>query len=293
MRKFSWKIYALLAAVAEASAGIFNKTSMQEGFESEATAFYGCLISFLILSVFMLVKYQKSGALLFNLKSESLRIAIAAVFGLFIVFYSEAKAYLDLHVATVVFIMLGTSAITTLVMGRFLFSEKLTLKYLIAMTLAIFGLFLIFSHYGFDQLSFSMLFSVAAGIGYGVFLVYSKKTNLEEGGLRFLWWFFGFGAFYLFIPFMLNGPSLPSAHEMKHLLLLAIIPTLGGYYFTIEALNDGKARDVQIVLLSIPLFAAIFGFLAFGEILTGTQLFGAAIILIAIGIIEWPSRKLF
>jgi DME family drug/metabolite transporter len=291
MKKFSWQVYALLAAVTEASTGVFNKNSMEEGFASEPTAFYACLISFLILTFFILLRYQKAGMMeLFNLKNESLRIAIAAVFGLFMVFYFETKAYFQLHVASVVFIMLGTSTITTLVAGRLLLKEQLTFKYLVAICFAIAGLFLIFHHYGFDNLSFSMLFSVASGLGYGVFLVYSKKSNLEEAGFKFLWWFLGFGALYLSIPFFANGASLPSVDDLKNLFLLAIIPTLGGYYFTIRALTDGKASEVQIVLLSMPLFAALFGFLAFQEILTGTQLLGAAIILIAIGIVQWPTR---
>lgn len=292
MRKFSWKIYALLAAIAEASTGIFNRTSMEEGFESEPTAFYGCLLSFLILTLFILLRYREEGVKeLFNLKNESLRIAIAAVYGLFIVFYFETKAYVSLSVATVVFVMLGSSMITTLIMGRILLKEQLTLKYLSAIILALVGLFLIFHHYGFDKFSFATLFSVAAGTGYGIFLVYSKKANLEEAGFKFLWWFLGFGSIYLAIPFILNTPSLPSMHDLKNLLLLAIIPTLGGYYFTIAALSEGKARDVQIVLLSVPLFAALFGFLAFSEVLTDTQLLGAATILAAICIVEWPTRK--
>lgn len=291
MKAFSWQIYAVLAAATEASMGIFSKNTMEEGFTSEPTAFYACFISFLVLTLFVLLRYGKDGFIqLFNMKNEYLRIAISALFGIFILFYFETKAYTELHLATVVFVLLGSSTITTLIMSKILLHEKLTIKYLCAIVLCIIGLYLIFHHYGFDKFSWGIVFSIIAGIGYGAFFVLSKRSNLEEAGLKFLWWFLGIGSLYLFFPFYFAGAHFPESSDLEHLLLLAIIPTLGAYYFTVKALAKGSAKDVQIIQLSDPLFAALFGFIIFGETLSGSQLIGAAIIFFSLCLVEWPEK---
>lgn len=207
----SWKTYALLAALCNASVGIFSKEIFQIGLSPKQIAFYKCLIAFGILSSYFLFKKEGVSKLM-ALKNQWMKIGLCSIFGIFILYHFETMAYAYANVSTVVFILLGSCGVGTCLLTRILLKEKLGLINLIATTLAIIGLFFMFDQQDLGTNGYGVLFSMIAGLGYGAFLTLTKKLNIDNSGPEFMWWFIGLGTLYLSIPFLIEGPAL---HQLR------------------------------------------------------------------------------
>lgn len=114
--------------------------------------------------------------------------------------------------------------------------------------------------------SIGIVLAAIAGIGYGLFLIFTKKFKLD-GGLALIWYLMLFGVIFLFFPFYYEGLMMPSLKSMPLLTCLAIFPTLGGFYCTTKALNYLDAHKVQFFELTEPVFATIFAFFFFKNLL--------------------------
>jgi DME family drug/metabolite transporter len=287
-----WKIFAILAALCNASIGIFSKNIFSLGVTASQVAFYKCLIAFSLLTILLLLD-KKSFKSAILMATTWWKIAICAFFGIFILYFFETSAYSEAMVPTVVFLLLGSSAITTFLLSYFILKERLTICHLFGFLFSIIGLFFVINENGMHVISFGGILAVIAGMGYGLFLSMTKKMQVNTSGLAFLWWFIGFGTLFLFVPFMFQQPSLPSLTSMPSLILLSLIPTIGGYYFTAKALTYGDANQVQLFELSEPVFASLMGFIFIGELLNSAQVLGAIMILVAIFLSSQPPHKLF
>ncbi|WP_420812259.1 EamA family transporter [Photobacterium salinisoli] len=70
------------------------------------------------------------------------------------------------------------------------------------------------------------------------------------------------------------------------LLLLALLPTIGGFWCTTKSLAILKSQMVQLVELSEPIFALMLGFILLGQLVSPMQMLGGSCILGAILIHE-------
>lgn len=277
----NWKCFALLAALFNASIGIFSKTIFSMGTLPSQVAFYKCLMAFLLLTIIHL--FIKNGLQkLKQHRSDWWKIAICSFFGIFTLYFFETSAYSHTMVSTVVFVLLGSSTATTFLMSYFILKEQMTIFNLFSFTLCLLGLFYLFNGYDLHLLSIGTVLAMIAGMGYGLFLSLTKKLNVNTQGLSFLWWFLGFGTLYLSIPVITNPLSIPSFSSLPSLIFLSLVPTIGGYFCTAKALTYGDASQVQVFELTEPLFASLMGFMFFGELLKGLQVLGAICILLAI-----------
>ncbi|MBV9576893.1 MAG: DMT family transporter [Gammaproteobacteria bacterium] len=277
----NWQCFALLAAFFNALIGVFSKNIFSLGMLPSHVAFFKCLLAFLLITLIHI--FDKNGLQKIIQHAKAWwKIAICAFFGIFVLCFFETIAYSYSMVSTVVFLLLGASSITTFLMSYFFLNERITFINLFSFLLCVIGLFYIFNEKSVQLASFGSVLAMIAGIGYGLFLSFTKKLDVSTNGLAFLWWFIGFGMFYLSVPFILNHPSFPPLSSLPTLLLLSIVPTIGGYFCVARALAFGDASKVQIFALTEPLFASLMGFVCFGELLKGTQLFGAVLILLSI-----------
>lgn len=288
-----WKYFALIAALCNASIGIFSKNIFKLGLSGGQVAFYKCLLAFLFLTVMHLFFKDKFNKIILAAKSWW-KIAICAFFGVFVLYFFETSAYSHTMIPTVVFVLLGASSLTTFIMSYFVLKEKMGLAHLISFIFSTLGLFLILKENNMVLISFGGVLAAIGGIGYGLFLSFTKKLKVDTNGFSFLWWFIGFGTVYLFFPFAIHYQSpVPSLGGIFNLIFLSLIPTIGGYYCTAKALAYGEANKVQLFELSEPIFASIMGFLFIGEMLSFIQMIGGLLILIAIYIASQSERSFF
>lgn len=157
-------------------------------------------------------------------------------------------------------------------------------KELVSVVLSIIGLSLIFSYdLGGNSLS-GLLNAVISGVGYGAFLVLSKRYNIGSCIVT-LTSLMMFGTLYLFIYWVISPSDISLGlivESSVYLMILAILPTIGGFYCTIKALSLIKSESVQLIELSEPVFAIVFSFLFLSQVMTLSQALGGVIIITAI-----------
>ncbi len=197
-------------------------------------------------------------------------------------YHFETVAYESINVAVVVFCLFGASTITTFSVEALLDKRFVGATEFISMAFAMLGLYFIFVD-GEASLnnSIGLLFSVISGVGYGLFIVLSKRLNIGSG-LVPVFSLLLFGVIYLFFPFAFYGYSIPSFDNISYLLLLAILPTLGGFWCTTKAITILKSQSVQLIELTEPIFAICFGAIFLGQLTTSFQVIGGTLIMLSI-----------
>lgn len=283
-------LLALGAAILNGTVGVFSKGLFLGDLTPAAVSFYKCFIAFITLSMFVVFN-NKLRRTIITLTKKIKSIALCSFLGIFILYFFETTAYNYAAVPFVVFILLGSSVLTTFIFSSLLLKEKKTKSKYLGLVLLIIGLVIMELSTGITgSLSIGVLLAVIAGIGYGLFLVLTKKFSLE-GGLSLIWYFMLFGSVYLFIPFYREGIVLPDFSTYPSLIALAILPTIGGFYCTTKALGYLEANKVQFFELSEPIFATIFAFGFLGETIKGAEWLGAFLILVAIYISEYSPKE--
>ncbi|MCY8235055.1 DMT family transporter [Priestia endophytica] len=280
---------ALGAAILNGTVGILSKGLFSGNLTPAAVSFYKCFIAFIVLSIFALLNsnFRKNIIMLTkNVKS----IALCSFLGIFVLYFFETTAYNYAVVPFVVFILLGSSVLTTFVFSSLLLKEKKNRLKFAGLSLLIIGLVIMaFAQGATGGLSIGAILAGIAGLGYGLFLVLTKKFSLD-GGLPLVWYLMLFGIIYLFIPFYREGIVTPEMSSFPSLLALAIFPTIGGFYCTTMALKYLEANKVQFLELSEPIFATVFSFIILRETVQGIEWLGAFLILIAIYISEYSPK---
>ncbi|MDO6708935.1 DMT family transporter [Photobacterium sp. 1_MG-2023] len=279
-------ILALLAAFFNGMVGIFSVSLFQSGMPPEAVAFYKCVVAFLMI-VAVLVATEKVGTLLAYLKEKWKALIVCSFFGFFMLYFFETAAYETLNVAVVVFLLFGVSTLVTFFANAVFERRNLTGQEWMSVLFAVLGLYLIFMENEHIEASVNtgFMYAVLAGIGYGLFLVLNKKLNIG-GGLIPVCGLLLFGLVYLMIPFTMTGLVGIDPSVWLTLVLLALLPTIGGFWCTTKSLTILKSQTVQLVELSEPIFALMLGFVFLGQLVTPMQMLGGACILAAILIHE-------
>ena len=77
------------------------------------------------------------------------------------------------------------------------------------------------------------------------------------------------------------------------MLALAVIPTIGGFYFTNKALSIIEAGKVQLFEMTEPFIATILAYFILGQIITIYDLASGIIIMVGLLVLEMGNiRKL-
>lgn len=259
-------VLALFAALLNGTVGVLSKWLFQSNLTSAGISFYKCLIAFLVIS-FLSFFNKNIRMKIVELKSKINYIIVCSFLGIFVLYFFETAAYKYESVSIVVFILLGTSVLITFICSSILLKETKKKYQYIGLVLLIIGLLIMhFAEGEIQGQSIGIVLAAIAGIGYGLFLIFTKKFKLD-GGLALIWYLMLFGVIFLFFPFYYEGLMMPSLKSMPLLTCLAIFPTLGGFYCTTKALNYLDAHKVQFFELTEPVFATIFASFFFKNLL--------------------------
>lgn len=213
-------------------------------------------------------------------------VASSRVFnaGHFHVVLLETRAYQHTDAATSVVVLMASAALSAIVLGRFFLGDCIDRNMLLGAVLAIIGMAVIFQKNLTTELnSLGVLYAGLAGLGYGAFSVCMKKMK-AKGGLLFTRQLLVFGALYLAVP-AIHEQALSitlSVDSAIILLLLAIFPTLLGFFCTTKAIELLKPSQVQTIELSEPLFAGVFAFIVMGEVPAMSTLYGGVLIVLGL-----------
>ncbi len=274
-------LLALLAAFFNGMVGVFSVNLFASGLPPQSVAFFKCLIAFSIVGLILIFTNKVMDVIIY-LKTKWYYVAVCSFFGFFVLYHFETAAYESVNVAVVVFCLFGSATITTFFVEVLIEKRFFNVSESVSITLALFGLYFIFidNEVGFDN-SEGLSFALLSGLGYGLFIVLSKKLKIGSG-LITVFSLLLFAVAYLFFPFALSGYTLPSSDNLLDLSLLALLPTIGGFWCTTKALTILKSQSVQLIELTEPIFAIVFGLIFLGQLTTNFQIIGGLFIMLSI-----------
>lgn len=143
-----------------------------------------------------------------------------------------------------------------------------------------------FSNVSTDGNVKGIVYAIIAGTGYSLYLFLNKKWSIQSG-MKTLLYIFLFGTIYLRLQLLISGTALKvGAGDIPLILLLAIVPTMGGFYFTNKALSCTTAGEVQLAEMSEPFFAALLGLVILNQVISKADLGGGILIIIGLLILE-------
>lgn len=207
-----------------------------------------------------------------------------------IVFFTIAIT--EIKIATTIFLLYAASIFSSLLIGTFIFKEKLGAQKIIAIILAFFGLYTFMSSsialgLGFGTVA-AILSGVSEGIGNGIRkgLTGADKTTVTL--IQFL--VITICSSFLIVLFNETAVRTISTEAIIALVSFSALQLVLNYLL----LYGFQNFDVNIgtVILSLELFfAAILGFVFFGESITGTEIIGGLIVFLASIISAWKFKE--
>lgn len=263
-------LFALAAALSNSSIAIISKFLIADT-QPELIAFYKSVIAAAVLWCF--TRSKQAG--------PHWSVAMmCAFFGVFCPFYFETAAYQLEKASHVVFVMMASAAMTAFVWDVVGKQEKLQTGKVVGLLLCLAGMSLLLDIGQPTQL-LGVAFAAAAGMGYGTFVAVAKIMKLGCG-LVVTRSLLTAGATYLLVPAAISGFHFPTRTGLFLLLLLALLPSIIGFYCTTKAIELTTPTRVQICELSEPVFVLVLSFFILGESPSTRNLEGGALILFGI-----------
>jgi len=281
-RGHTWGIaYAVLAALCNATIGLFTNLGIRASLPPDTIAFYRCVVAFLAVTVLMMIRRERPVSLAFA-RANLRKICVCAFCGIFVLYYFETMSYRFTSVTNVTFLLMSTSAIVTFVLAALVLRERSGAWKLVGLGLVLVGIFFMVFGGGLYRPSLrGDALAIVAGVGYALFLVCARRFNLGSG-LAVLWCFFAVGMVYLAVPLVVAGSFAIELRDLPIVMLLGVVPTLGGFYCTTRALELLEASQVQMFEMSEPLFASVMAFVLLRQAVSGPEACGGACILLGL-----------
>lgn len=136
--------------------------------------------------------------------------------------------------------------------------------------------------------------ALMGGFFAAVYLVVGKQARHELGTLIHVEVTYLTASVALFIAALSSGAAvLPAtSSEVVFMLLLILLPTIGGHTIFNWGLKPLGAPVVSLFGLLEPVEAALLAFLMLGEIVPLYTILGGVIILVGLGVAIWERDKL-
>ncbi len=277
----------LLAAALWATLGLFYKGLAASGLPLLTIVFFRAGMAALVLLLVLLWRDRAS----LRLGGRDLLFFLA--FGLvgvaaFYVVYIHAIDRAGMGVAAV---LMYTAPIWVSLYSMLFLGERWTLRRGGALLLALAGCALVGRAYdpaGMRLNGAGILAGLGAGLTYGAYTVFSKVAQRRHTAWATLAWALGIGALFL-LPLQ-SPPAL--ARALTHpstlfwLVMLGLVPTLGGGLAFNLGLRRVPASSASIVATLEPVIAAALGWAVWGERMEWPQVLGAALVLTAVVLLQ-------
>ena len=166
--------------------------------------------------------------------------------------------------------------------------EQLNIAKYLAAFFGIFGAVLILRP-GVEAIQPAALFALGAAVFLGIEAIFIKQLSDKEPVLRILLINNFVGTIVASIVALFVWQA-PTATEWLLLAVLGTVMVLGQSLF-VRAMGWGEASQIAPVLYAVLVFAALYDFLFFGEVLGFWSALGSASIIIAAVLLSFAGRK--
>lgn len=289
MHQIKGYLMIALAGSLWGTVGLFGKIFFSYGFEPKLVVFCRLFVGFLIMFIFIFLKDKK----LFKIDKRGLKYTALTGFfsqALFNLLYFEAIKRTTIATAV---ILLYTSPIFLIIMGRIFYKEWLTSIKISALFLCIIGCFLTVTGGSLDTLninSLGVLMGIGAGFTYALVTIISKAIIDDYHPLTIILYGFLFGWIFL-VPF---SHPLNLLHVKYNLPVVAsivglgLVPTVLAYILYITGLSYGVEASKAGIICSMEIVVSvIISYLFFKEVILGVKLLGIIMALGSIFIVQF------
>jgi DME family drug/metabolite transporter len=293
--QFSGYSQILIAATLWGTLGLFYKyLNSTTHLTPVEIVFWRALIAAVITFSVVLIWRKKD----LSIRREDLTlffgIGIIGIAGFYII-YIYAITQIGMGIASV---LLYSAPVWVAIFGILFQGDRLNSKKVLALVLSISGSVLIAGIYNMDQFRMSvwgLLTGLGAGIGYAAYILLNKQLTIK-GYSTWTVNAYGLGigslVLLLFQDISQMRMTITTPSLSIWLLLLGVIPTLGGGLAFYSGLQKIPAVNASIVATFEPLVATALGWLIFSEELRLPQILGGILILSSVTLIQLPGTKI-
>lgn len=177
----------------------------------------------------------------------------------------------------------------TILVSALLLKEKPTrLQVILVVCAFAFSLLIIKPSFSNANLGASLIAALGA-VGAGTAYVYVRKLTLQGVDKSKIIFFFSAFSLLVFIPLTLMDFKMPTAGQLGCLLMAGLMATAGQYSVT-YAYSFAPASEISICDYTQIIFAAVFGFIFFGQVADWMSMLGYAA-LIGLALINYFAGR--
>ncbi|SBS29118.1 putative amino-acid metabolite efflux pump [Marinomonas aquimarina] len=195
-------------------------------------------------------------------------------------------------------LLLDMSVISSLLVGRYLLKEQVTVSKVLGSALALLGLGIIIWNQEGTVTALGLVLVLCASVFWSINGLIVKRSGTREI-FAFNIWGMAFAPLpLLLLALSVSGPDsvMQSFTEMNASVLFsaafqAYPTTLLGYWFWNKMIVKYSVSSVAPMTLLVPVFALIGGYLFFGESLDAAQSIAAVVILLGVAVSEMKLPK--
>ena len=290
-RNLTAQALVAFAAVCWGLLGIFTRRLTVAGFSLLDIVVFRNLISAVCLVSFLLLTQRE------KLKLERKDIKIFAGMGGFGLVLNPTCYFMAINLLTLsaASILLYTSPYMVMILSALVFKEKVTKQKILAMLIAFSGCMMTVGMAGSTDVSITGIATgLTAAFFYSLYTILGKTALRKYSPVAVTAYSFA-AASILLLPFSNFGRILTligeSGANLTNLLSVALFTTLLPFACYIRGLAKLEPGRAAIISFVEPLTAAIAGIVVFNEMFTAVKITGAALILLALIILNLKSRK--
>ncbi|UCD98783.1 MAG: EamA family transporter [Chloroflexota bacterium] len=291
---FSGYFFVLLAATLWGTLGVFYKF-LASSYELPSLEIVFWRALFASMFTFIFLGIWRRDELSFPRREIKLFFAMGVIgIAAFYIVYIIAIRLIGMGVASV---LLYSAPLWVMLYGSIFQGEKIEQIEFLALILAIIGIILIGQVYDITQLrisSFGLLAGLGSGLGYAAYILLNKQISKHNYST---WtvnaYGLGIGALILLIFQDANelSKTLTNPSAMAWLIVLGMIPTLGGGLAFYAGLQRLSAVNASIVATFEPVVATTLGWIIFVERLNFLQALGGILVVGSVILIQLPLRR--
>ena len=279
-------VFILTAGALWGSMGLFVRTLGAAGLDSAGIAQLRCIVTTLILSVFLLIRDRS----FFRIRLRDVW-CFAGTGVLSIVFfnlcYFETIRRTSLSVAAV---LLYTAPAFVILLSALFFREKITPRKILSLILTFLGCICVSGilRGGFSLTPSGFLTGIGAGIGYALYSIFSRFA-LEKGyrSMTISFYTFLFAVFGT-LPFVsiksIAGVMTSGISMTAFIFVFGTVTTVFPYILYTKGLEGVENGRASILASVEPVVATLLGILVFRELLHMDEIAGILLVLGAIAI---------
>lgn len=273
-------IFVLLAGIGFGFLGIYGRLAFQSGLNvGELLTFRFTLATIILLT----------GLLIFNpklIKITFKQICISSALGIFgyAVFSTLYFKSIEGISVALAALLLFTFPIFVSLGAHFILKEKMPKRQILSLIIACIGLvILLWGPLVVNSLS-SVVFALAAALAYSIYVLVSGKYQQKVAPLTSSLYVIASAGFALYVYHQPSFTKIPqlTGQQIYIILGIAVISTIGPLTLFLAGLQRLSSAKASIIVMIEPVVAALAAWILLGELLSGQQLFGAGLVMIAL-----------